>query len=528
MRVAGLFIFLCAFVASAQITFPGQSPYPGGGPYPNGGPNPNGQPGGNRRNRQQQPDDKGRRSDSKSTVTSSADGIMRRASSSQLVIETGDHRIVWFRINGKTTTTKDGRDADAKDFEVGDHVSVDYTEDDDGIYFASNIAWNSAGTSAEKAESARTWDLPRSDVSTAEQSRKTNPSSSSRGDDDRPILRRGNKPGDTASTQSNPAPKASPPRTAPPPPETAQTEPEDTRPATQIKPPDPPSDADDPGRPKLRRGEPIVVNPPKPPAPPVEAANRPAPKAQPQQAPAPAVIPIQEDPAIAKAREVAFEFSDKLPNFFCQQITTRYRTENAKRGWDPIDIVTADVTSEDGSETYKNIKVGNKPVNKSMEDIGGTTSTGEFSSELLALLQPGSGATFKRNGSDTIAGRNALVYKFEVPREQSTWRVEGPSQLYYPAYRGTIWIDKESSRVLRVEQEGRNMPLQFVFDTVETSVDYDYVRLGTPTQYLLPVAAEALSCQRGTSFCSRNRIEFRNYRKFEAESSIKFGTTEDK
>ena len=51
-------------------------------------------------------------------------------------------------------------------------------------------------------------------------------------------------------------------------------------------------------------------------------------------------------------------------------------------------MVTADVAYEDGHESYKNIKIGSRPVNKSMEDIGGTRSTGEFSSVLEDLLSP--------------------------------------------------------------------------------------------------------------------------------------------
>jgi len=62
----------------------------------------------------------------------------------------------------------------------------------------------------------------------------------------------------------------------------------------------------------------------------------------------------------------------------------------------------------------------------------------------------------------------------------------------------------------------------FPFDTVETSADYDFIRLGTSGPYLLPVEAEVLSCVRGTSICSRNKIEFRNYRKFGAQSDITF------
>ncbi len=68
------------------------------------------------------------------------------------------------------------------------------------------------------------------------------------------------------------------------------------------------------------------------------------------------------------------------------------------------------------------------------------------------------------------------------------------------------------------------MPLLFPFDTVETATDYDFVRLSTPEQFLLPVDAEVLSCVRGSSTCARNKIEFRNYRKFGADTSITFDT----
>jgi hypothetical protein len=76
--------------------------------------------------------------------------------------------------------------------------------------------------------------------------------------------------------------------------------------------------------------------------------------------------------------------------------------------------------------------------------------------------------------------------------------------------------------VLRIEMQSRNMPILFPFDTTESAVDYDFVRLAIPEPFLLPVDAEVLSCVRGSSNCSRNKIEFRNYRKFGSESSITF------
>lgn len=231
--------------------------------------------------------------------------------------------------------------------------------------------------------------------------------------------------------------------------------------------------------------------------------------------------PSPDDETIEKAREATFNYSDTLPNYLVQQITTRYSGQG-KRNWQAEDIVTSDVTYEDGRESYKNIKVGGKATNKPMDQIEGTRSTGEFSTMLEFVLSSGV-ATFRRAGTDTIRNRTALMYTFEITRERSRWRIEAPSQLYYPAMRGRIWIDKESYRVLRLEQEGRGLPALFPFDTIESVADYDFVRLGTTRTYLLPVEAAVLSCQRGTSVCSRNVIEFRNYRRFGSDTNVTFG-----
>jgi hypothetical protein len=40
------------------------------------------------------------------------------------------------------------------------------------------------------------------------------------------------------------------------------------------------------------------------------------------------------------------------------------------------------------------------------------------------------------------------------------------------------------------------------------------------SRYLLPVKSENLACFRGRPRCTRNEIEFRNYRKFSVESQV--------
>lgn len=529
------------FAAQAQW-FPGQ--YPGGypGQYPPGGGYPGRYPPGQYppQGGQNGPPVMHRRGggNPNAGMPTTTYGMLRVVAGRQFVMEADDHRVITYRMSSQTSVQRDGKDANISAFQPGDQLVVDSTENDDGYFTATAVRWDKAGTPEQRAAAAQTWDLPKLDGqgSSAQTSGSTTSAADApdNSDPDRPILRRHD-----GSDSASPAAQAPPPANPQQQTQNAPANPDDVadnRPATQMRPADPPRDADDPGPPVLKR----AGQPGQPRSNTISTADDGSMPAQPaakpkltipydpsqaaetaRRTPPPSNLPA-DDPVIARARQVAAQYEGTLPNFFCQQMTTRYQSDHPKTGWDAIDVVTADVAYEDGHETYKNIKIGNTPTNKAMEDIGGTRSTGEFSSVLVDLLSPDTAAIFRREGSDSIHSRPTWIYDFEVPRERSHWRVEAPSQLYYPSYKGSIWIDKSTYRVLRIEQQARNIPVLFPFDTVETATDYDYVRLSTPTEYLLPVDAEVLSCMRGTSDCSRNRIEFRNYRKFGAETSITF------
>lgn len=461
-------------------------------------------------------------------------GMLRTVAGRQFVLESDDHRLITYRISGQMQVQREGKDVDLGSFTPGDQLTVESTEDEQGYYTATSVRWDKAGTPEQQSAARETWDLPKLEgQGAASKGRTTSAADAAQPDDDRPILRRQS---DSNASDTTAAPPANPPQQAQNPPANAdEASAQPDRPTTEMRPPNAPRDPDDPGPPVLKRaGQPnaprsnTIASADDGAMPSVPARKKltipynPAQAAETDRPPVPVRNGPPDDPEIAKARAVAEQYEGTLPNFFCQQVTTRYESSHPKTGWDALDVVSADVAYENGHETYKNIKIGNRPVNKNMDDISGTRSTGEFSSILVDLLSPATAAVFRRGGTDSIHNRPTWVYAFEVPRERSHWRIEAPSQLYYPAYKGSIWIDKQTGRVLRLEQQARNMPVLFPFDTVETATDYDYVRLSTPTQYLLPVDAEVLSCVRGTSNCSRNRIEFRNYRKFGAETSITF------
>jgi hypothetical protein len=103
----------------------------------------------------------------------------------------------------------------------------------------------------------------------------------------------------------------------------------------------------------------------------------------------------------------------------------------------------------------------------------------------------------------------------------SSWEIHVESQKVLPAYTGTVWIDTNTARVMRIEMEAR--PIDFPIDMIQTAVDYDFVNLGTE-RFLLPTRSESITCERGSVVCGRNVIDFRNYHKYLGESKIIFDT----
>jgi hypothetical protein len=239
--------------------------------------------------------------------------------------------------------------------------------------------------------------------------------------------------------------------------------------------------------------------------------------------PANAKVPAKTAPQdlIARTREWVNSFSSSLPNYVCQQSTTRYQEESKQTGWRALDIISAQVVYEDGKESYRDITVGGKKTSKSMLELGGSTSTGEFASTLRGVFSPASRASFKLYHTTRLGQSEAAIYDFKVDLPNSDWQIRVGGQMLRPAYSGSVWIDKNTAEVRRIEMQADKIPADFPLDAVEWAVDYDKVMLGA-NAFFLPVHAENLGCQRGTTICMKNTVDFRNYHKFAGESTIKF------
>jgi hypothetical protein len=499
---AGILFLVALGAAQAQI-------YPGGG-YPGGG-----YPGGGYPGQYPYPGGRGgtgipipQRGSTQPTKNASEPlpnfrGKLKQMDAKTITLELGDNRVLEFKRTDKTKFYKGGEELKTPQFKPGDQVSIEGPEDTHGYMVAVNVYWEKSAAAAaqsadEKDGAVDTWkDAPgESGPVAAEKATEMTPPPAKPDPNDPgpPKLQRG-KPADSAREHA-PAPPPDAPAAAPvaanlPPP--AAAPPAVDRPA-------PPSEAAAPSRPSIARGD--------------EDAE-------------PSFL-RSDDPLIRKAANAALDFTETLPNYVCQEMMARFQSETRPASFQAIDVVSTEVVYENGKEDYRNITVNGKASKKSMEETGGSWSTGEFGTVLIDLFSPATAADFHFRRDSRAGSVLAKMYDFDVARQNSHWSVHAGSQMYVPAYTGSVWIDPKTSRVLRIEMEAKGMPGEFPLDDVESATDYEYIRLGDAQQYLLPVHAETLSCQRSSNLCAKNIIDFRNYHKYTGESNIKFGDTVNK
>ncbi|MEO7633735.1 MAG: hypothetical protein ABIU20_10085 [Blastocatellia bacterium] len=227
-------------------------------------------------------------------------------------------------------------------------------------------------------------------------------------------------------------------------------------------------------------------------------------------------------PLLEQARYYALEYADDLPDFSATQFVTRYAQKPGDKDWKQEDKLEIELTYRiKGGEKYKLIKLDGKPSTLKYENLDGSTSTGEFGSLLAAAFALQSKAEFKEVRKETFHNRQTLVYDFKVKKAFSANQIIDKStfQTVTAAYQGTVWIDAETKRVLRIEQAAEGMPANFSITLAENAVEYDWVKIADQP-YLLPVRAEVLlGSDRDRSY-SRNVIEFRSYRKFDTDIKI--------
>jgi hypothetical protein len=224
-------------------------------------------------------------------------------------------------------------------------------------------------------------------------------------------------------------------------------------------------------------------------------------------------------PLIEQARYKALDFAADLPNFVVTQLVTRSVQQPGARDWRIQDRLNVQLTYRaDKGEEYKLVSIDGKPARQSYDQLGGSTSAGEFGSFLASLFAPSSRAQFVEVKRDNFRNRDTIIYDFTVKKVNSTVQITDKDQnrSVITGYKGSLWIDAETKQVLRVESTSFDIAPGFPITLAENSVEYDWCTIAGE-RYLLPVRAEVLLGRDRDRFYSKNIIEFRDYHKYEGD-----------
>lgn len=235
---------------------------------------------------------------------------------------------------------------------------------------------------------------------------------------------------------------------------------------------------------------------------------------------------------LSKTRAASLAASEAMPDFVVKQQITRSRAHGNTNNWVTLDRLTIAVSYRaSAGEEYKLLAINGLPPGteikegRSYEQIGGTSSTGEYVSMLSALFSESSHTEFKPVDTDLLRGRRTIVYEYEVKQQFSKQTIKASDagdREVVTGYRGRIWVDRENWRVLRLEDIATTLPPDFPVTAATSRIDYDWVTINE-RQYLLPSEAEIkLTARVGHDqfIQTRNEIRFRNYQKYGAEVKI--------
>jgi hypothetical protein len=232
--------------------------------------------------------------------------------------------------------------------------------------------------------------------------------------------------------------------------------------------------------------------------------------------------PQTADPFIEETRKVVRDYLDELPDFICQQEIQRYVDMDGTGAWERADRLVYELTYNRKRESYKPINSVGRPVTRQIDEAGGATSTGDFASSLGMLFDVETKTVFKPAGKELLGKRQTILYDFRVPKESSKQvvKAEGADQLIV-GYSGTIWVDAETKKVLRIDQAVDDLPKSYPVSYAERSVDYDIIQLrGLDVDFLLPTHAEFTIGERSQKRHARNVMHFKFYRKFDTDVKL--------
>src|SRR4030095_15446874 len=233
---------------------------------------------------------------------------------------------------------------------------------------------------------------------------------------------------------------------------------------------------------------------------------------------------------IEQARSKTLEAVAEMPDFVVKQQIQRAIAYAGTGNYHNLDrLVVAVSYKASGEEMYKVLSLNgtiqtNPEPKRTYEEVGGTSSTGEFVSILATIFKPESDTRFQYVDSDLIRGRKTLMFDFDIEKDKARQTIMSSALTTVSTIagmRGRIWIDGENFRVLRIDSEATEIPETFPVRSAKRLIDYEWTLI-SGEKYLLPLISDVrLTARESKSVLeTRNVIRFKDYQKYGTDVTI--------
>jgi hypothetical protein len=235
--------------------------------------------------------------------------------------------------------------------------------------------------------------------------------------------------------------------------------------------------------------------------------------------------PKDADAVLERTRKNTLEAVGEMPDFVVKQQIQRSIAYAGTNNFTNLDrLVVAVSYRSTGEEDYRVLTMNgilqdNPKSKESYEDVGGTSSTGEFVTMLATVFKPESETKFQVVDTDLIRTRKTLVFEFEVTKAKARQLITAAGRVTSDStiagMKGRIWVDRDNARVLRIESEATEIPETFPVRSAKRVIDYDWVTI-SDGKYLLPSISDVrlTSRESGRTYETKNVIRFKDYQKY--------------
>ena len=139
------------------------------------------------------------------------------------------------------------------------------------------------------------------------------------------------------------------------------------------------------------------------------------------------------------------------------------------------------------------------------------------------IFSPNVKADFEWDHAEAHSGEDSCVFRYHVAEADSDWGLSVNGKTLHPGHHGFLWAACETGAVtrFRIETDPAAVTIHLVHVPIaeRLEVRYAVTRIGD-REFLLPQSALDLALYYKT--WTKAEIQFQQYRKYDANSSLKF------